>query len=88
MAYYVVVPKKERNRGGLQMCMTEPRGYAKLKAFFVEYGINQQEVADALGLTRSTFNSKLNRNHADFTLAEVRFLCRTYKLDANEFFLI
>lgn len=70
------------------MCTSKPGGYAKLKAFFVEHGINQQEVADSLGLTRSTFNSKLNRNHADFSLAEVRFLCRTYNLDANDFFYL
>lgn len=63
-------------------------GYAKLKGYLVEHGIKQQEVADLLGLDRSTLNVKLNRNNADFTLLEVRVLCRTYGLDANEFFLI
>lgn len=63
-------------------------GYTKLKAFFVEHGIKQQDVAESLGLDRSTFNSKLNRNGADFTLPEVRYLCITYNLDANVYFLI
>lgn len=68
------------------MQLKKQTGYAKLKAFFVEHGIRQQDVAEDLGLDRSTFNSKLNRNNADFTLAEVRYLCTTYNLDANKFF--
>jgi transcriptional regulator with XRE-family HTH domain len=68
--------------------MTKRVGYAKLKGFLVEHGIQQQEIADALGIDRSTFNSKLNRNNADFTLSEVRYLCRTYHLDFNTFFMV
>ncbi len=62
-------------------------GYRKLKAYLVENGIAQGEVADLLGISRSTFNSKLHRKGADFTLPEVRSMCERYGLDANKFFL-
>lgn len=62
-------------------------GYLKLKAYFVENGIKQSDVADLLDLSRSAFNSKLNRNKADFTLNQVRLICKTYKISASEFFL-
>lgn len=62
-------------------------GYLKLKAYFVENGIKQSDVAGLLDLSRSAFNSKLNRNKADFTLNQVRLICKTYKISASEFFL-
>ena len=63
-------------------------GYTKLKGYLVEHGIRQQEIAELLQINRSTLNTKLNRNGADFTLSEVKALCRKYQLDANIFFLI
>ena len=64
------------------------KGYSKLKGYFVEHGIKQQEIADLLKIGRSTLNVKLNRNGTDFTMQVVRTLCRKYKLDANIFFLV
>lgn len=67
--------------------MTEPiQGYLKLKAWLVENNIKQTEVAELLQIGRSAFNSKLNRNNADFNLDEVRAICRKYNLDANKYF--
>lgn len=63
-------------------------GYSKLKGYFVEHGIKQDDVAKLLQISRSTFNSKLNCNKADFTISEVRTICNKYNLDANIFFLI
>nr|DAS37602.1 MAG TPA: helix-turn-helix domain protein [Caudoviricetes sp.] len=69
--------------------MCEPKdGYLKLKAYLVESGITQGEVAKLLGISRSTFNCKLHRNGADFTAPEMRMLCQQYNLDANKFFLL
>ena len=48
------------------------KGYSKLKGYFVEHGIKQQEIADLLKIGRSTLNVKLNRNGTDFTMQEVR----------------
>lgn len=64
------------------------RGYVKLKAFLVENSVKQGDIAKEMGLDRSTFNSKLNKNGSDFSLSEVRYLCRKYNLDANKFFLL
>ncbi|XGU47481.1 helix-turn-helix domain-containing protein [Fusobacterium necrophorum subsp. funduliforme] len=66
----------------------EKLGYQKLKAFFVEKGIKQNDVAEILNLSRTAFNCKLNRNGLDFTLDEVRTICKTYEIKASEFFLI
>lgn len=63
-------------------------GYFKLKGFFVENNISQQEIAELLGINRSTLNSKLNRNKADFTMEEARLISKTYNLDMNKFFLV
>ena len=63
--------------------------YNKLKAYFVENGIKQKEVAELLGISRVTLSYKLNRyRNSDFTLEEVRTLCSWYNLPAGEFFLI
>lgn len=64
----------------------ENKAYNKFKAYLIENEIKQEEVADFLGVTRTTFNTKLNRNGQDFSLDEVRRLCNKYKLDANDFF--
>ena len=64
------------------------KAYNKFKGFMVENNIKQEEVANLIGVTRSTFNTKLNRNGLDFSLEEVRIICRKYNLDANKFFLM
>lgn len=61
--------------------------FSKLKGFFVENNIKQQEVADLLGISRSTFNLKLNGKGMDFTCTEVRKMCQKYNLNADIFFL-
>ncbi len=64
------------------------KGYSKLKGYFVENNISQQDVANLLEINRSTLNSKLNRNKADFTMEEARLISLEYGLDMNQFFLI
>lgn len=64
------------------------KGYSKLKGYFVEKNISQQEVAKLLNINRSTLNSKLNRNRADFTMEEARLIALKYNLDMNKFFLV
>lgn len=61
--------------------------YNKLKAYFVENGIKQKEVAELLGISRVTLSYKLNRyRNYDFTLKEVRKFCSRYNLPADEYF--
>ena len=61
--------------------------YVELKKFMLERNIKQQEMSDILGIDRTTFNSKLNAKDSEFTLREMRILCKKYGLDANKFFL-
>lgn len=60
--------------------------YLKLKAILVERGVSQGEVADLIGITRCTFNQKLNGLGADFTLEEARAICEKYHLNMDAYF--
>lgn len=54
------------------------------KGWLVTNGIKQQEIANLLGLSLTIVNAKLN-GKSEFTVSQVRILCRHYKLDANIF---
>lgn len=63
--------------------------YTKYKAFLWENKITQREEAEMIGVTPPTFSKKINRKFGyDFSLKEVRTICKKHKLNANEFFLI
>lgn len=68
--------------------MESKKPYLKLKGYLVENQIKFQDVAKVLEITDTTFNKKINRNGQDFNAEEIRTMCKTYKLDANEFFLV
>ena len=61
--------------------------YYKFKAFLVQNNIKQKEVAKMLGITNSTLSTKLNRNGTDFTIKQIRTLCKEFNISADEFFL-
>lgn len=61
--------------------------YTKFKAFLDERGINQREIAQLLGKSASAFNQNLNGTGGDFSIAEVRLICSTFKISADEYFL-
>lgn len=61
--------------------------YTKFKAFLIENGINQREVAELLGKSPSALNQNLNGTGGDFSLSEIRVICRKYGISADEFFL-
>lgn len=52
-------------------------GYIKLKQILSEKNIMQCFLADELGISISTFNRKINRNHATFSDPE-RLMLRKY----------
>lgn len=58
----------------------------KFKAYLVEHGIKQIEVAELLGITVSNLNLKLNGKEP-FTLAQVKLLCEHYHISADEYFI-
>ena len=80
------VPVMEQKGGAVKMYKTNPLGYTKLKAYFIEKGLRQKEVAKELGIGRATLNCKINRKKADFTLNEVRKLRDTFGVDPSIFF--
>lgn len=58
----------------------------KFKAWLVENQISQAEVAELLGITRQLANAKLN-GREEFTLSQVRTLCKHYGISADNFFV-
>lgn len=58
----------------------------KFKAYLVEHGIKQMEVADLLGITVQQVNRKLN-GAEPFTLSQVKILCEHYEISADEYFI-
>lgn len=61
--------------------------YYKFKAFLVEKGIKQSEVAELIGKSIYAFNQKINGTGGDFTMTEVRLICEKHRISSDEFFL-
>lgn len=57
----------------------------KFKAYCVENGIKQKELADLLGLSISNVNSKLN-GRLKWTLEQVKIITQTYGISADLYF--
>ncbi len=67
--------------------MVENKRYAVLKSILVRRGISQTEIADAIGMDRSTFNIKINRYQGrDFTLQEAIKISNFLKVPIDDFF--
>lgn len=56
----------------------------KLKAKIVENGETQQDLANALGISLSRLNAKINSNGAEFKQGEITIIKERYKLTAIE----
>ncbi len=69
--------------------MVENNGYVRLKEFFTKNKIKIKELAGEMGMSRSHLSKKIHRiDGADFKPDEIRYICKRYRLDANEFFLL
>lgn len=56
-----------------------------LKSYIVRYDGTQQKLADAMGLSLSRLNAKINgTGNADFTQSEVAFIRTRYKLSNKD----
>ena len=58
----------------------------KFKAWLVENNISQEEIAGVLGISRTLTNAKIN-GRKDFTLSQVKTLCKHYGISADNFFV-
>ena len=56
-----------------------------LASFMKKYGETQRDLANALGISLSRLNAKINTwNGADFTQAEVEFIMNRYHMSRKE----
>ena len=58
----------------------------RFKSFLVARGIKQSEIADLLDLDISNVNAKINGKQ-DFTLEQIRTICKHYGIAADEYFI-
>lgn len=61
--------------------------YSKLKAYFSENGITQEEISSLLDQSSAKIELKLNDKRFDFTLSEAKKICEKYFISADDFFI-
>lgn len=59
-------------------------GNLDFKGWLIANGHKQYELAELLGLTKTTLNKKLN-GHSEFTISQVKTICEHYHISANIF---
>ena len=52
----------------------------KLKARIVEFGFSQKDIAAALGISKQSFNMRLNGKRG-FKVSEVAYLCNVLQIE-------
>ena len=55
-----------------------------LKGLIVANDGNQQTLADAMGMSLSRLNAKINEQDAEFNKSEIEFIRRRYKLSRKQ----
>lgn len=55
-----------------------------LEAKMKQYGDTQVKLAEAMGISFSRLNAKINQRGADFTLLEVNFIIDRYHMNKTE----
>ena len=61
----------------MEAVMTIDKAYLNLKSIIVSKGMKQKEIAEKLGMDKSTFNMKVNRYRGrDFTFSEASELSK------------
>lgn len=58
----------------------------KFKGFCAENGIKQMELAKLLEITPANMSEKMNGKQP-FTLMQVKKICETYEISADEYFI-
>lgn len=61
--------------------------YTKFKAFMQEQNIRQEHLARLLSKSITTVNQNLNGTGGDFSMADVRKICKTYCISCDTFFI-
>lgn len=58
----------------------------KFKGYCAERGIKQTELAELLDITPANMSEKMNGKQP-FTLIQVKKICETYQISADEYFI-
>lgn len=61
--------------------------YTKFKAFLEEKGIKQSQLASLLNKSTPAVNQNLNGTGGDFSITEVRQMCKVFNISADDFFI-
>lgn len=61
--------------------------YLKFKSFLFEQGVSQNKLAEILGKTPSSISSHINGTGGDFSLQDIRIICKHFKISADEYFI-
>ena len=59
-----------------------------LKSFILRYDGNQGALAEAMGLSRSRLNAKINEKQGSFSMKEMAFIRERYHLTDDDFIQI
>lgn len=65
----------------------EKKPFYRLKGYLAENGIKQRELAERIGMSEVSFSQKINRSGSVFTIDEVKLICETLGISADDFFL-
>ena len=55
-----------------------------LRSFMVKFGDTQETLANAMGISLSRLNAKINSNGAEFTQTEILFIKQRYDMKPEE----
>jgi len=58
----------------------------RFKGYCAEHGIKQAEISELLSITVSNVSEKINGKQ-EFTLEQVRTLCKKYGISADDYFI-
>ena len=70
----------------MESVMMIDKAYLNLKSIIVSKGMKQKEIAEKLGMDKSTFNMKVNRYRGrDFTFSEASELSKILDVKMEDF---
>lgn len=60
--------------------------YSKFKGYLAEKNIQQKKIAKLLDVSPSTFSKRLNGKGGDFSIQDLKKICRNLNIKAEIFF--
>lgn len=76
-----------RQIGGGHMTTKRQKNYPRIRGLMAERNITQDELADILGIARSTFNKKINSDKDILTLRECKAIAKFFSLSLDDIFM-